>query len=629
MKRKISAITLRMFLFTKRRAVAIFTRLLYCFLYLRIIGLKIRHLLLVKLKKVPTTYTELRVILKEGISGKSIFLWNLTDSVARRRIYFITVGFALIFLTISVRLIFVASSEYVNYRKTSKYAKGGYRLDITDRNNNLLAVNLPGASLYANPRKIIDPELAVKKLLTVIPDLDARKMLSMFKSDKSFVWVKRDITPQEHQTIYNLGMPGFSFEREQRRIYTYGNLLSHVIGYVGRDLDGLAGLEKYFDKFLTGQHEKEDRSDWGNALNLSIDVRVQNILSEEIEKVMKKFSAKGAAGIVVDPNNGEILAVVSKPDFNPHHPGDAMPNQLFNIATQGVYEMGSGMKSLTMAIGLDTAVTSMRDVYDLSYMKVSGFQVKDYHHPRKGWHTVPHIFLKSSNIGISQIMLEIGKKHLADYLRKLGLLDGVKIELPERGRPLFPPLSRWTDLSLTTMSYGYGISVSPVHFMQAMVPVMNGGTLYPLTLIKRDRTKPLAGERVFKESTSTSMRQLMRLVISNGSGSKAEVKGYYVGGKTGTANIAHAGKYDKNRRISSFFGVIPASNPQYMIYIVYNEPKGIKETYGFAGGGWTAAPTVGVVFERIAALYGMEKLDQDSQEVQELTNIEYKIRDET
>ena len=179
------------------------------------------------------------------------------------------------------------------------------------------------------------------------------------------------------------------------------------------------------------------------------------------------------------------------------------------------------------------------------------------------------------------------------------------------------------------MSYGYGISVSPVHFMQAMVPVINGGILYPLTLIKRDQTKQLVGKRVFKESTSTSLRQLMRLVVSNGTGSKAEVKGYYVGGKTGTANIAHAGKYDKNRRMSSFFGVIPVSNPRYMIYVVYNEPRGIKETYGFAGGGWTAAPTVGAVFERLAALYGMEKLDHNDQAVQGLTNIEYKIRDET
>jgi len=435
------------------------------------------------------------------------------------------------------------------------------------------------------------------------------------------------VTPQEHEKIYNLGMPGFEFEREQKRIYTYGNLLSHVIGYVGRDLGGLAGVEKYFDKYLAGFEPLAEKNSEENLLQLSIDVRVQNILSEEIDLGIKKFSAKGAAGMIVDPNNGEILALVSKPDFDPHHPGSANPDQLFNMATQGAYEMGSGIKSLTMAIGLDSGATSLKDAYDLTYMKVSGFQVKD-HRMMKGWHSVPHIFLRSSNIGVGQIMLEIGKSNLSDYLRKLGLLDRLNLELPERASPLFPSYSRWTDLSLVTMSYGYGMSISPAHFMQAMVPVMNGGLLHPLTLIKRDPTRPLVGERVFREQTSKDMRKLMRLVVTKGTGFRAKVEGYYVGGKTGTANIAHAGKYDKTRRVSSFFGVIPASNPKYMVYIIYNEPKGIKETFSFAGGSWVAAPTVSAVFKRLAALYGLEKLDENSPEVQELNDIEYEIHDE-
>tara|TARA_B110000503_G_scaffold99115_1_gene148388 strand:+ start:2758 stop:4569 length:1812 start_codon:yes stop_codon:yes gene_type:complete len=597
----------------KKKTLLAVPRLLYNFLYLRTIFFKIKHFL--------------KTIFQNNSLGRSIFIWNLTDSVARLRIQIVTFGFTLVFLLISIRLIVVASSGHVNYHKVNSNIIN-HRLDIKDRNNNLLAVNLPGASLYANPKKILDPELAIQNLRTIIPELDAKKLLKKLKSGKGFVWIKRDITPQEHEKIYNLGMPGFSFEREQKRIYTYGNLLSHIIGYVGRDLNGLAGVEKYFEKFLTSQQEQEDRSSWGSSLNLSIDVRVQNILSEEIDKVMKKFSAKGAAGIIVDPNNGEILALVSKPDFNPHYPGKASNKQLFNTATQGVYEMGSGMKSLTMAIGLDTDATSMQDAYDLSYMRVSGFQVKDYHQ-LKGWHSVPNIFLKSSNIGVSQIMLEIGSINLANYLRKLGLLDQAKIELPERSTPLFPSSSRWNDLTLTTMSYGYGISVSPLHFMQAMIAVINGGIMHPLTLIKRDPSKPLVAERVFKEETSTAMRKLLRLVVSKGTGSKAEIKGYYVGGKTGTANIASAGKYDKNRRISSFFGVIPASKPRYMIYVLYNEPQGIKETYGFSGGGWTAAPTVGAVFERMIALYGMEKIEENSPEVQELINVEYKIQNET
>lgn len=618
----------RLILGGKSVVIAFIKFIIYYLLYLRIVLLKIVHVLFLKQRGISSMFRGFKVALVEKISLKSLFSWDLSHSVSRARIFFVIVGFSLVFLIISIRLLIVASSDYVNFQKTMS-RKSIHRVDITDRNNNLLAVNLPGASLYANPRKIIDPEESLKKLLLIIPDLDATKILADLKSNKSFVWIKRDVTPLEHEKIYNIGMPGFGFEREQKRIYTYGNLLSHVIGYVSRDMDGLAGIEQFFEKFITGQKEKEDRTGMGDVLQLSIDVRIQNILSEEIEIVMKKFKAKGAAGIIVDPNNGEILALVSKPDFDPHNPGAARAEQLFNMVTQGVYEMGSGMKALTVAVGLDTGSTSINDAYDLSYLRVQGFQVKDHPRPLKGWHSVPHIFLKSSNVGLAQIILETGKQNILEYLRRLRLLEPLQMEVLERARPLFPNFSRWTDLSLITMSYGYGISVSPAHFIQAMMPIVNGGIIYPLTLVKRDPKEKLVGERVFQESTSLAMRKLMRLVVTDGTGSKAEVKGYYVGGKTGTAEIAHAGGYDKNRRMSSFFGIVPASNPKYIIYIVYNEPVGIKESFGFAGGGWTAAPTVGAVLKRLVAIYGMTKVDEDSEEVQELNNIEYKIRDET
>ena len=608
--------------------IALLRAVIYYLLYLRIALLKSFHVLFVKRIRIKSVIQNVGSAFVRKISLKSLFGWDLSHSVSRVRIFVVIIGFSLIFLVISVRLLVVASSDYINFQKTMS-RKSTHRVDITDRNNNLLAVNLPGASLYANPRKIAEPEESLKKLLLVIPDLDAKRILADLKSNKSFVWIKRDVTPLEHEKIYNLGMPGFGFEREQKRIYTYGNLLSHVIGYVGRDMNGLAGIEQFFEKFITGQKEKENRTTMGDVLQLSIDVRIQNILSEEMEIVMKKFRAKGAAGIIVDPNNGEILALVSKPDFDPHNPGAAKSEQLFNMVSQGVYEMGSGMKALTVAVGLDTGSTAVNDAYDLSYLRVQGFQVKDHPRPLKGWHSVPHIFLKSSNVGLAQIILATGKQNILEYLRKLKLLEPLEIEVLERSRPLFPNFSRWTDLSLITMSYGYGISVSPAHFIQAMMPIINGGTIYPLTLIKRDPKEKLTGERVFQESTSLAMRKLMRLVVSDGTGSKAEVKGYYVGGKTGTANIAHAGGYDKNRRMSSFFGIVPASNPKYMIYIVYNEPVGIKESFGFAGGGWTAAPTVGAVLRRLVALYGITKLDEESEEIQELNNIEYKIRDET
>lgn len=552
----------------------------------------------------------------------SIFTWDNSDAAARLRVIVVLVGFALSFMIISVRLIYVASNEYISNKQyadpTSKFRK-----DIVDRNGNLLAVNLPAASLFANPKRVIDAEGSAEKLLKIFPDLNKDNILKELKSNKTFVWIKRDITPKEQEDIYNLGMPGFDFEREDKRIYTYGNLFSHLIGYVGRDMEGLAGIEKYFDDFLTNQ-ESNSRS----SLELSIDLRVQSILNEEMDNVIKKFSVKRAAGIVADPNTGEILAIVSKPDFDPHYPGRAKPEQLFNNATQGIYEMGSGLKGLTLAIGLDTGVTSLRDAYDLSYMKVGGFTLTDPK-PTKGWHSVPEIFLSSSNIGVTQIILEIGKDNFRKYLKELGMLAKLDIEVPERESPLFPPFNRWTDLSLTTMSYGYSISETPTHFIQAMVPTVNGGIKYPVTLIKRDKKQPLEGVRVFTEKTSKDMLKLMRLVVAEGTGRKAEVDGYYIGGKTGTAEKLVNGKYVKNKRMSSFFGVLPATDPRFIVYILLDEPEGIKETHGFAGGAWTAAPAVKRIMERMASIYSIRKLDIDSPEVQELINVEYKIKNET
>jgi len=358
----------------------------------------------------------------------TVFAWDNSENSIKWRTTVLVAAFFIVYCVVALKLIMVASSVYVN--KIGAFNKtDAARVDIIDRNGNLLAVNLPAASLFANPTKVLEPELAVEKLQKIFPDLDKQRLLEQLKSDKRFVWIKRDIMPKEQETIYNLGMPGFEFEREQKRIYTYGNLFSHVLGYVGRDMEGLAGVEKYFDKFLSGQEKAAKGTLSGRSLQLSLDTRMQSILHEEIDLIIKKFSAKGASGILVDPNNGEVIALVSKPDFDPHYPGSAKAESLFNMATQGVYEMGSGMKALTLAIGLDAKATSMRDAYDLTYMKVGKFRVKDYH-TLKGWHTVPEIFLNSSNIGVSQIMLEIGRINLRKYLKKLKLMARLDIDLP-------------------------------------------------------------------------------------------------------------------------------------------------------------------------------------------------------
>ncbi|WP_094649725.1 peptidoglycan D,D-transpeptidase FtsI family protein [Rickettsia endosymbiont of Culicoides newsteadi] len=545
-------------------------------------------------------------------SFSNIILWDICADNTKIRLFIVSFCFAVFFCGLSYRLIIVATNGYVKPEYQVK--SSNFRKEIVDRNGNLLAVNLPSSSLFVNPQKVINPEQSLERLSKILPEIDKTKLLAELKGNKSFVWVKRDLLPKEQEAVLNLAMPGFSFEQEQKRIYTFSNLLSHVIGYVGRDLAGLAGLERSYDKFLTNSDfDLAQPEQLKKPLELSIDVRLQNILNEEIDKTLKEFSAIGAVGIIANPNNGEILALISKPDFNPHYPSSAKPEELFNMASLGIYEMGSVFKTLTMAVGFDTDAIAMNDAYDISYMKVGAFNVKDYH-PRHGWHSVPEIFLHSSNIGVSQIMLEVGKNDFKKYLKRLGLLDQLKIELPERGTPLFPSDKRWSDLTSVVMSYGYGISISPLHFIQAVLPVVNGGTLYDLTLIKR-QDEPLVGAKVFSEKTSKQMSELFRFVVKEGTGRRADVKGYLVGGKTGTAEKLTADghgkrRYLKNSRMSSFLGVLPAFNPQYVIFIMFDEPKGTKESFGFATAGWTAAPTVGRVLERMVSLYGIEPIEK-------------------
>lgn len=555
----------------------------------------------------------------------SIFAWDKSSASAKIRLLLVIIGFSVFFLFLIYRLLAVSNHGYVN-NKNSHIKKYTYRKEILDRNGNLLAVNLPSSSLFANPKKVIKPEESLNKLSTIFPKIDKEKLLKELKSDKTFVWIKRDVTPKEQEQIFNLGLPGFDFEQEQKRIYTFGSLLSHIIGYVGRDFTGLSGLEKKYENFLTDSDSFKENKSSTKSLQLTIDVRLQNILSEEIEKTMNQFRAVGAVGIIANPNNGEILAMVSKPDFDPHDPSNASAEHLFNRASLGVYETGSIFKIFTMAIGLDTNSTSIHDAYDVTYMKVGKWLIKDYH-PHKGWQTVPEIFLVSSNIGVGQIVLEIGKNNLKQYFKKLGLLDQLKIELPERGTPLFPSDNRLDDLSMITISYGYAMSVTPLHFVQAVLPIVNGGDFYPLTLVKHQNNLPLS-TKVFSYETSMQMRKLLRLCVKEGTGKRAEVKGYLVGGKTGTAEKLKGKKYSKNSRRSSFLGVLPASDPKYVIYIMLDDPQGTKETFGFATAGFTAAPTVQRIFERMVALFGMEPIDENSNEIKNLLNIEYKIDNE-
>jgi cell division protein FtsI (penicillin-binding protein 3) len=318
-----------------------------------------------------------------------------------------------------------------------------------------------------------------------------------------------------------------------------------------------------------------------------------------------------------------VISFVSKPDFDPHHPSKAKEEELFNKVSLGAYETGSVFKALTIAIAIDSDTVTMHDAYNISSLQVANFRVKDYH-KEEGWRSVPEIFLHSSNIGTAQIMLELGSDKIKSYLKKLGVFDQLVLDIPERATPLYPKSNSWSDLSLTTISYGYSISMSPMHFVGAMVPTINGGIFRELSIAKKSESQD-NGVRVFKESTSEQMKKMLRLSVAQGTGKKADVPGYFVGGKTGTAELQVGKKYVKNQRRSSFFGIIPSVDPKYVVYVMLDRPQPTKETFGFATAGWVAAPTVGKIMSRMAALYSIKPHDLDEEAIKEKLHVDMMI----
>jgi len=471
------------------------------------------------------------------------------------------------------------------------------RGNVVDRNGNILATSLPTQSLYMDAQEIlagIDPGEAVDKLIAVLPDLNRAALIAKLEAGGRFQWVSRNLTPDQVWAVNRLGLPGFGFRDEERRVYPYGPTYAHVLGYTDVDGRGLSGIERKFDDRL---------GNLGETVELSIDMRVQSILYEEVSKAKARFSAIGASGVVMDASSGEVIAMVSLPDFDPNQPSGVMGTRGFNRATLGVYEMGSTFKLFTTAMALDTGTVDLTDGYDASEpIRIARFTISDYH-GKKRWLSVPEILVYSSNIGTAKMAVDVGAEKQKEYLTRLGLLGSTEVELPELGTALYP--ARWSELSTMTISYGHGIAVSPLQLVSGVSALVNGGVKIPPTLLKRSPANPLSGTRVLKPETSKKMRSLMRMVVRSGTGKKADVQGYLVGGKTGTADKQVAGRYDDTALISSFVGAFPMIDPRYVVLVLVDEPKGIKETFGFATGGWVAAPAVKAVIERMGPLFGV------------------------
>ncbi|MBT3929097.1 MAG: penicillin-binding protein 2 [Rhodospirillaceae bacterium] len=483
------------------------------------------------------------------------------------------------------------------------------RADIVDRNGVLLATSLKTASLFADPRKIADPADTAHRLIEILPDLSEEVVAARLGSGKSFVWLRRNLTPRQQFEVNRLGIPGLEFEKEERRVYPHGRLAGHIVGFTNVDNVGLSGIEKSMDAAIAGAK---------TPLRLSIDIRVQQILRQELAGQIEKFKAIGGGGIVLDVESGEVVAMVSLPDFDPNAAGQAGADTRFNRMTLGVYELGSVFKIFNHAIALETGVATFASRYDATKpIRVARFTISDYH-PKKSWLTVPEIFQHSSNIGSAKIALDIGSDDQRKYLGHLGLLRRTSIELPEQGLPMYP--ARWREINTMTISFGHGIAVSPLHLTSAVAAVVNGGILRPATLVEHD-AKTTDGVQVFSAQTSDRMRRLLRLVVETGTGRNADAKGYLVGGKTGTAEKQVNGSYKRNALISSFVGVYPITAPRFVVFAMLDEPKGIKESYGYATGGWTAAPVVQGVVARMAPLFGIAPLDETAPDIRHAINI--------
>ncbi len=522
----------------------------------------------------------------------------------RNRVVVTAVLFGLAFSVIAGRLVELTvldrNHEPRVAQSTDARSWTAERADVLDRNGFVLATSLPTVSVYADPREVLDPVDAANRLGAVLPDLDRHAIATKLSSPGRFVWIQRNLTPTQHFDINRLGLPGVRFQRAERRVYPHGRAAAHVLGLTDLDGRGIAGVERFFDARLRER---------AGPLHLSLDIRLQSIVRDELARAVQEFRALGGAAVVLDANTGETLAMSSLPDFDPNISETLRGEAGFNRAAKGVYEMGSTFKLFTAAMALDAGTVTLEGGYDASKpIRIARFTISDYH-AKNRWLSVPEILVHSSNIGAAKMAVDVGGAAQRDYLKRLGLLSSPAIELPEVGHPLSP--ARWREINTMTISYGHGIAVSPLQLAGAVSTLVNGGVQYGPTLLRHEKGKPIAGERVLTADTSRKIRGLMELVVKHGTGKNAAVAGYRIGGKTGTAEKQVGGRYSKKDLISSFVGAFPMENPRYVVLALVDEPHGNKGTFNYATGGWVAAPVVGRIIERMAPLMGITPASGD------------------
>lgn len=539
---------------------------------------------------------------------------SIEFGITRARIFSALFAFSLIYVVIAARMVMLASADVAPHhaRVSAAEAIAATRPDLVDRNGQIMATDLPTLSLYAEPYRIVDPQEAADKLALVFDFKDVEALREKLTGDSKFEWVKREITPRQHREVMALGIPGVGFLPEKKRFYPGGRTAAHIVGHVNVDNQGKAGLELHVDRqWLAALHEAGiGRNTAFEPVRSSVDIRAQHALRDELHRSMTRFHALAATGVVMDVETGEVVAAASLPDYDPNFPTGALRESSINRFQTGVFEMGSIMKAVTVAMALDSPKVSLESRFDATKpMRIGRNRVKDYKAKNRVL-SVPEIFIYSSNIGTTRLARSQGIEKQKAFLEKMGLFDRLKTELPGSTRPLLPP--KWSEFASATVSFGHGISVSPLHMAAAAAAIVNGGRYIPPTFLPRTReAADQVARQVIRPRTSDEMRYLFRLNSEKGSGRKAAVEGYFVGGKTGTAEKVIDGKYDRKKLLTSFLSAFPMNAPRYVVLVTLDEPKAIEGTHGYATAGYNAAPTAGNVIRRIAPILGvMPKIDE-------------------
>lgn len=480
------------------------------------------------------------------------------------------------------------------------------RPDLLDRNGAIMASDIRVASLFGEPRRIIDPDEAVESLSSVLPDVDYKEWHRKLSSGAGFVWLRREITPKQQADVMALGIPGISFRSETQRFYPGGATAAHIVGLVNIDNAGISGIEKYVDDQGVGalQDLGLDTATNLEPVKLSIDAGVQHIVRDELVQAMERYKAIAAGAVVLNAKTGEVVAMASVPDYDPNDPFNANDKDRLNRMAAGTYEMGSTFKAFTTAMALDTDKVNLNSRFDATRpIKLGGFTINDFH-GKKRVLDVSEVFIYSSNIGTAKMADTVGIDGHRDFLKRLGLLDRLRTELPENAHPLEP--KEWKKLNSITISFGHGVTTTPLQTAMAAAALVNGGKLMPPTFLPRSEAQANAlATQVIKPQTSAEMRYLFRLNVEKGSGRNADVDGFFVGGKTGTAEKVVNGSYSSAVRFNAFLAAFPMNDPEYVVLTIVDEPKPEEGKTG-ATAGSNAAPMVGAIIRRSAALLGVE-----------------------